>query len=70
MSIASQGDWQVSQKLDILTVLGVTSQPAVVNVGGTNVSSGLTYESGVQRLNVTGLGLDLNAEGPIVVSWS
>ncbi|EIM91809.1 uncharacterized protein STEHIDRAFT_151169 [Stereum hirsutum FP-91666 SS1] len=70
LSIASQGDWQVSQKLDILTVLGVASQPTVVNVGGTNVSSGLTYESGVQRLNVTGLGLDLNAEGPIVVSWS
>lgn len=71
MSIATQGDWDIAQKLDILTVLGVSSQPVVVNVDGTNLTaSGFTYESGVQRLNVTGLGLDLNAEGPIIVSWS
>lgn len=70
LSIASQGEWQVAQKLDILTVLGVESQPVVISTNGTNLTSGFRYESGMQRLNVTALGLDLNAEGPTVIAWS
>lgn len=70
LSITSQGDWQVAQKLDILTVLGVQTQPIVVSIGGVNLTSGFTYDSGVQRLNVTEMGVDLNAEGPTVVAWS
>lgn len=69
LSISSQGNWKVEQKLEILTVLGVESQPDGVSVDGIKGTSGFTYESGLQRLNVTGLGLDLNAEGPTVVSW-
>lgn len=70
LSITSQGDWQVAQKMDILTVLGVQTQPIVVSIGGVNLTSGFTYDSGVQRLNVTEMGVDLNAEGPTVVAWS
>lgn len=69
LDVASVGNWDVAQRLDILTVLGVLDPPMVVSVGGTRVTSGWSYESGVQRLNVTGMGVDLNL-GSTTITWS
>lgn len=70
LTITSQGDWQVAQNLDTLIVLGVDSEPCGVTVGGVNLASQFTYESQIQRLNASSLGIDLNAEGPTVLAWS
>lgn len=70
LTITSQGDWQVAQNLDTVTVLGVDGEPSAVSVGCMNLTSQSTYESGLQRLNVSSLGLDLNAEGPTVLAWN
>ncbi|KZP29174.1 glycoside hydrolase family 31 protein [Athelia psychrophila] len=47
------------QPLSSITVLGVSAQPSAVNVGG-KAATGFTYESGLQRLNVTGLAIALH----------
>lgn len=55
----SNSSYRSEQPLSAVTVLGVAAKPGQVKVGGRAVT-GWTYESGLQRLNVTGLTLALH----------
>lgn len=55
----SSSSYRAAQPLAAVTVLGVRAQPGRVEVDGKAVK-GWTYESGLQRLNVTGLAVALH----------
>ncbi|GJE89250.1 glycoside hydrolase family 31 protein [Phanerochaete sordida] len=63
--IASEGAYVVGPKVESVTVLGA-ARPTRVSVGGRSVE--WRYEEGLQRLVVSGLGVDLNV-GETVVAW-
>ncbi|KAJ7439652.1 glycoside hydrolase family 31 protein [Mycena latifolia] len=66
VTIASEGEFKVMQKLVQVTILGVETKPTLVSVGGKAVQE-FTYNSAQQELVLTGLAVDLN-EGT-TVSW-
>ncbi|KZP09988.1 hypothetical protein FIBSPDRAFT_963462, partial [Athelia psychrophila] len=63
----STSSYKSTQPLSNITVLGVSAKPSTVKVGGKAVK-GFTYESGLQRLNVTGLAIALHE--PWQVTWA
>ncbi|KAI0271249.1 glycosyl hydrolases family 31-domain-containing protein [Gloeopeniophorella convolvens] len=64
------GGFIIPQPLGRLTVLGVTSAPANVSVGGTALQAGnWTYDTSVQRLTVDGLQVDFN-QASSTVEWA
>jgi alpha-glucosidase len=67
LSVQSTGDFEASQPVDSIVILGVGSAPSAVTVtGSTNAT--VTYNATLQRANITGLALDLN-EGASL-SWA
>ncbi|KAJ7468125.1 glycosyl hydrolases family 31-domain-containing protein [Mycena latifolia] len=66
VTIASEGEFKVMQKLVQVTILGVETKPTLVSVGRNAVQE-FTYNSAQQELVLTGLAVDLN-EGT-TVSW-
>ncbi|KAK7045115.1 glycoside hydrolase family 31 protein [Favolaschia claudopus] len=64
VDIASQGEWNVTQKLVQVTILGVAPAPGSVSVGG--VSHNFTYTEAQQELVLTDLDIDLNGGTQIV----
>ncbi|KAJ7435017.1 glycosyl hydrolases family 31-domain-containing protein [Mycena galericulata] len=66
LAISSRGKFTVAQKLVQVTVLGVQTKPAAVEVGGAKVKS-FTYASALQELVLTGLAVDLNKD--TTISW-
>jgi alpha-glucosidase len=66
LAIAPAGAFNVTSKLDTITLLGVASQPETVQVGQQNVN--FTYDADVQRVVVSGLDVDLNTNAS--VSWA
>ncbi|KAF8898025.1 glycosyl hydrolases family 31-domain-containing protein [Gymnopilus junonius] len=65
--ISSAGSFHVVQKLQDVTVLGVSSRPKSVTVNGQNVQ-GWTYEAQQDKLVVASVNADLNK--PLTVTWS
>lgn len=69
MRIKGVGEFRVDQPIESVTVLGVEGAPSGVSVsGGGGGSAEVVYDVGVQRVNVTGLALELNEEAS--VSWA
>jgi alpha-glucosidase len=66
VTITSNGEFEVVQKLVQVTILGVETKPTSVSVGGTAVQE-FTYNSGQQELILTGLTIDLNKG--TTISW-
>ncbi|KAK4687888.1 alpha-glucosidase, partial [Tremellales sp. Uapishka_1] len=60
LSSTPSGDYQITQQLKTVTILGVDSQPASVTFNGQQVSN-ITYTANTQEVVVTGLGGDLNS---------
>ncbi|KZV75263.1 glycoside hydrolase family 31 protein [Peniophora sp. CONT] len=67
ISIKGAGGFNVEQSIESITVLGVTSSPSSVSVSGGG-SASVAYDLDVQRVNVTGLSLELNEDASI--SWA
>jgi len=65
MTISSKGTYQVSQKLDTVTILGVSSKPDQVKVDGKPAR--FEYAAATQKVSITGASLDLNQENHF--SW-
>lgn len=65
--ISSTGTFHVEQKLQDVTVLGVSSKPKSVTVNGRSVQ-GWTYTAQQDKLVVANVGVDLNQ--PLSVKWS
>lgn len=66
-SIKGAGDFNVEQPIESITVLGVASSPSSVSVSSGG-SASVAYDASVQRVNVTGLALELNEDAS--VSWA
>ncbi|KAF7362662.1 Glycoside hydrolase family 31 protein [Mycena venus] len=66
VTITSEREFEVVQKLVQVTILGVETKPTSVSVGGTAVQE-FAYNSAQQELILTGLTIDLN-EGT-TISW-
>ncbi|KIK64044.1 glycoside hydrolase family 31 protein [Collybiopsis luxurians FD-317 M1] len=61
LRISSQGDYAVEQKMEQLTILGVSEEPSTVSVGGKNLqSSSWEFVSGLQKLVISEVSIDLN----------
>ncbi|KZP31568.1 glycoside hydrolase family 31 protein [Athelia psychrophila] len=65
--VSASSSYKSMQPLSNITVLGVSAKPRAVKVGGKAVE-GFTYESGLQRLNVTGLAIALDESWQ--VTWA
>jgi len=66
--IHSKGSFHIEQKLDTLTILGISSKPNGVSVGGKSVKSdNWTFAAAQQKLVLGDLTLDLNQDSTI--SW-
>ncbi|KAG9005981.1 hypothetical protein FRB93_009082 [Tulasnella sp. JGI-2019a] len=68
ITIASKGAYTIGQKLEVLTILGVTQKPNTVKVNGKAVV-GWTYSAGQQEVVLSNAGLDLN-QGMTTLSWA
>ncbi|KAF5391079.1 hypothetical protein D9757_003119 [Collybiopsis confluens] len=69
LKISSRGTFTVDQKLEELTILGVSKKPSKVSVGGKNLQkSSWEYGTDVQELAISGVSVDLNS-AETVVSW-
>ncbi|KAF8629789.1 hypothetical protein AX17_005568 [Amanita inopinata Kibby_2008] len=66
VKINSNGSFQVGQKLDDITVLGMTSRPKSVQMNGKSVKD-WTYYKQQGKLVASGLGADLNQH--MVLRW-
>ncbi|KAL7286001.1 hypothetical protein ACG7TL_001117 [Trametes sanguinea] len=70
LTIRPQGDFDVQQRLVKITVLGAgRTSPTDIRVNGKPLrnSSNWQFDSGLERLVISGLSLDLNA--PISLTW-
>ncbi|KAG8862460.1 hypothetical protein FRB96_001531 [Tulasnella sp. 330] len=66
--VKSNGDYTVNQRLEIVTLLGITHKPSVMKVNGTPVG-GWTYSVGQEKVVLSNAGWDLN-EATTTLSWS
>ncbi|KAH9911567.1 glycosyl hydrolases family 31-domain-containing protein [Epithele typhae] len=68
VSVEREGTFLIEQRLEKVTVLGAAgAAPMAVRVNGAKVGN-WTFDAGVERLVVGGLGVDLN--GRVVVEWA
>jgi alpha-glucosidase len=65
LNITPSGTFDITSRLAAVTLLGVGSAPKSVLVGGK--AAKFAYDAHVQRVNVTGLALDLNKA--VTISW-
>ncbi|KAF5391185.1 hypothetical protein D9757_003120 [Collybiopsis confluens] len=69
LKISSCGNFIVGQKLEALTILGVTNKPSKVSAGGKNLqSSNWGYLPDVQELVISGVSVDLNG-AETTIAW-
>ncbi|KAF5391184.1 hypothetical protein D9757_003121 [Collybiopsis confluens] len=69
LKISTQGSFTVDQKLEQLTILGISKKPSTVSVGGKNLqSSSWEYVTDVQELVISGVSVDLNS-AETTVAW-
>jgi alpha-glucosidase len=69
LQISSNGNFTVEQKLEQITVLGVSEKPSTVSVGGETLQgSDWEFISDLQKLVVSGIAVDLNG-AKTVASW-
>jgi len=61
VSGGTKGEYRSPQPLAEVSVLGVSSKPSSIKFNGTTTGGNWTYESGLQRLNVTGLDIALHS---------
>ncbi|EIW75838.1 glycoside hydrolase family 31 protein [Coniophora puteana RWD-64-598 SS2] len=61
LQIQSEGAYNIEQKLETVTILGVAQKPGAVSVQGQNVGN-VTYLPETEELVLGNLGLDLNQE--------
>ncbi|KZS93448.1 hypothetical protein SISNIDRAFT_507539 [Sistotremastrum niveocremeum HHB9708] len=66
LEISSSGSFQVSQKLDQITILGV-SKPDSIQLSGTSIGN-WTYTPAQEKLVIPNLGVDLNKD--ITLDWA
>lgn len=64
--VSVQGDFKITQKLEDVTVLGVSKKPTLVTVNGVKMIE-WTYAPLQAKLTVPGVGTDLNR--PLSVKW-
>ena len=64
LTVAHHGTFEITQKLDTITVLGV-KRPASVKLNGALIKS--QYIEAQQKLVVQGLSIDLN--NPVALTW-
>ncbi|KAH9911573.1 glycosyl hydrolases family 31-domain-containing protein [Epithele typhae] len=68
VTVEREGTFRIEQKLEKVTVLGAArAAPGTVRVNGVKVGN-WTFDAGVERLVVGGLGIDLNER--VVVEWA
>ncbi|KDQ51365.1 glycoside hydrolase family 31 protein [Jaapia argillacea MUCL 33604] len=67
LKIGSQGDFNVAQTLDSVTILGTSAPQAVMVAGSLVAGSQWAYTDGLQKLVIQGLNLDLNQA--TMISW-
>ncbi|KAH9900330.1 glycosyl hydrolases family 31-domain-containing protein [Epithele typhae] len=68
VTVEREGTFRIEQRLERVTVLGAAgAAPRAVRVNGAKVGN-WTFDAGVERLVVGGLGVDLN--GRVVVEWA
>ncbi|KIK64069.1 glycoside hydrolase family 31 protein [Collybiopsis luxurians FD-317 M1] len=69
LQISSRGNFTVQQKLEQLTILGVSKEPGTVSVGGTNLkSSSWEFMSELQKLVISNVSIDLS-DAETSVTW-
>lgn len=68
LNIAAKGSFNIKQRLQEITLLGVERKPRVVRVGGDSLSAGqVKYEAAKDKLVISGLRINLNQ--PVQVQW-
>ena len=65
IKITSEGDYDITQKLDTISVLGA-GQPKTVVVQGKTITN-YSYAAAQEKLVIEGLSVDLNSE--VTVTW-
>jgi len=66
LEIESNGEYEIQQKLETITVLGV-QKPAQVTLRGQTMQ-GWTYKEGTEELVVSDASIDLN--GQVTLAWT
>jgi alpha-glucosidase len=67
LRISGTGSFVIKQQIERITVLGVSDRQTRATINHSNVGK-TSYDPELQRLNLTGLSLNLNSD--VVISWS